>query len=132
MRNPYEPVDLPLLNALFARARETSPVQDPAQRWLLLEAAHVVGQTRLVPHARVHGLMLATAWQERSGSEWVGQAFRLALVPLGHLLGRLPLGNTGRSNVSAFEPMEVKPEIRALIDTLRPHDRAGTTTSARS
>ena len=132
MRTPTEPVDLPLLNALLAQARQVNPVLNPAQRWLLLEAAHVVGQTRLGPHARVHVLMLATAWQERAGSEWIGQAFRLALVPLGHLLGRLPLGNTGRSNVSAFAPMAVKPEIRALIDTMRQTDPLRSTTAVNS
>jgi hypothetical protein len=131
MRTPTEPVDLPLLNALLAQAGQVNPVQNPAQRWLLLEAAHVVGQTRLLPHARVHGLMLATAWQERAGAELIGQAFRLALVPLGHLLGRLPLGNTGRSNVSAFAPMAVKPEIRALIDTMRQTDPVRSTTTVK-
>ena len=43
MRIPAEPFDLPLLNALIAQAREENPAQNPAQRWLLLEAAHVVG-----------------------------------------------------------------------------------------
>ena len=131
MRIPAEPFDLPLLNALLAQAREEKPAQNPAQRWLLLEAAHVVGQTRLVPHARVHALMLATAWQERAWAELIGQAFRLALVPLGHLSGRLPLGNTGRSNVSAFAAMDVKPEIRALVDNMRRRDPLASTTTAR-
>ena len=36
---------------------------DPAQAWHLLEALHVLGQTRLVSHARTHGLMLALAWR---------------------------------------------------------------------
>jgi len=36
---------------------------------------------------------------------------RLALVPLGHVTGRLPLGNSGRSDVSAFVSMAVEPEI---------------------
>ena len=99
MRIPAEPFDLPLLNALLAQAREENPAQNPAQRWLLLEAAHVVGQTRL--------------------------------VPLGHLSGRLPLGNTGRSNVSAFAAMDVKPEIRALVDNMRRRDPLASTTTAR-
>lgn len=86
------------------------------RRWLLLEAAHVVGQTQLVPHGRVHALMLTTAYNGGDWSEAMGQAFRLALVPLGHLSGRLPLGNTGRSNVSAFKPMDITPEIHQVIE----------------
>jgi Protein of unknown function (DUF3703) len=86
-----------------------------AHAWHLLEALHVLGQTRLVPHARTHGLMLALALRTRNLTEVNGQFLRLLLVPLGHLLGRLPLGNTGRSNVGAFRPMPVAPELLATI-----------------
>lgn len=96
---------------------------DPAQAWHLLEALHVLGQTRLVPHARTHGLMLALAWRTRNLAEVNGQLLRLLLVPLGHLLGRLPLGNTGRSHVGAFRPMQVAPE---LLATIRAHQRPPT------
>jgi hypothetical protein len=96
---------------------------DPAQAWHLLEALHVLGQTRLVSHARTHGLMLALAWRTRNLTEVNGQLLRLLLVPLGHLLGRLPLGNTGRSHVGAFRPMQVAPE---LLATIRAHQRPPT------
>jgi hypothetical protein len=52
-----------------------------------------------------------------------GQLLRLLLVPLGHLSGRFPLGNTGRSHVSAFRPMSVAPEPLA---TIRAHQRTST------
>ena len=39
--------------------------------------------------------MLGLAWRTRDWSEVAGQVLRLALVPLGHLSGRLPLGNPG-------------------------------------
>ncbi len=93
---------------------------DLTQAWHLLEALHVLGQTRLIPHAQTHGLMLALAWRTRNLTEVKGQLVRLMLVPLGHLLGRLPLGNTGRSNVGAFRPMPVAPE---LLATIRAHQR---------
>lgn len=96
---------------------------DLAQAWHLLEALHVLGQTRLVPHARTHRLMLALAWRTRDLAEVNGQLLRLLLVPLGHLLGRLPLGNTGRSNVGALRPMPVAPE---LLATIREHQRPPT------
>ena len=47
------------------------------------------------------------------------QVLRLALVPFGHLSGRLPLGNPGRSTVSAFEPLPVRPELAGLIAQAR-------------
>ncbi|MFM2274384.1 MAG: hypothetical protein RL211_256 [Pseudomonadota bacterium] len=86
-----------------------------AQAWHLLEAMHVLGQTRLLPHTQTHWLMLGLSWRTRDFAEWVGQLFRLLLVPLGHLLGRLPLGNNGRASVSAFQPMAVPPALMATI-----------------
>jgi Protein of unknown function (DUF3703) len=38
------------------------------------------------------------------------------LVPLGHALHRLPQGNSGRANVSAFKPMKVTAKLQKLID----------------
>lgn len=93
----------------------TLPPQAHHDRWLLLEAAHVVGQTRFGPHLETHGLMLAQAWRHRDAGEMVGQAFRLLLVPLGHLTGRLPIGNPGRTNVSAFKPMPLRSDIAEVI-----------------
>jgi len=88
---------------------------DVGQAWHLLEAMHVLGQTRLIPHARSHWCMLGLAWRTRDLSELSGQLLRLLLVPFGHLFGRLPLGNTGRAHISAFQPMAVTPELWATI-----------------
>ena len=41
---------------------------------------------------------------------------RIALVPVGHLLGRLPVGNTGGANFSAFKPMDIPPDLERLIE----------------
>ena len=98
--------------------------RDVGQAWHLLEAMHVLGQTRLVPHARSHWYMLRLAWQTRNLSELSGQLLRLLLVPFGHLFGRLPLGNTGRAYISAFQPMAVAPELWTTIRQFQsPPDR---------
>lgn len=104
------------LARLIAQFRAT-PHHEPSRRWLLLEAAHVVGQMRFLPHLHVHALMLHFAWTTRDWREVAGQVVRLTLVPLGHALGRLPIGNPGRSNVSAFQPMPVRPDIAHAIAT---------------
>ena len=90
--------------------------QPPGQRWLWLEAAHIVGQTRLALHWQSHRHMLAYACELGDRREIAGQWLRLALVPLGHLLQRLPLGNTGRATVSALQPMQPPPAVQALVD----------------
>lgn len=52
--------------------------------------------------------------------EVAGQALRFSLAPLGSLSGRIPIGNTGRSNVSAFTPMEIPDDLREALDSLIP------------
>lgn len=92
------------------------PQAPAAQRWRRLEAAHVLGQTVFSLHWRSHCAMLHYALQLRDTREADGQIVRLALVPLGHLLGRLPQGNIGRSHAPALQPMVPAPEVTALIE----------------
>ncbi|WP_291021661.1 DUF3703 domain-containing protein [Hydrogenophaga sp.] len=114
---PGDPrLDRRTYTTLIAHAMESPSA---GQTWLWLEAAHVVGQRHLVPHLQTHWLMLRLALRTRDWPEAAGQAFRLALVPLGHLSGRLPLGNPGRSTASAFAPMPVRPELLELIRQAR-------------
>jgi len=97
---------------LVSRLEQTA---DPAQRWRLLMAAHVAGQYRLRLHWDSHVRMLGQAWRERDLREVSGQLLRLALVPLGHVLQRLPAGNVGRATVSAFAPMQPPPDVESLL-----------------
>lgn len=99
--------------------REASEADSTEQTWLSLEAAHVVGQIHFKLHWQTHAHMLVLAWRTRDWPEATGQLIRLALVPLGHLSGRLPLGNPGRATVSAFKAVAVRPELAALIDRAR-------------
>jgi hypothetical protein len=89
------------------------------EAWLHLEAAHIVGQVHFQPHLGTHLKMIGLSLRNRDWSEARGQFLRLALVPLGHLSGRLPLGNPGRSRVSAFKPMPVRAELAELIARAR-------------
>ncbi|TWO66681.1 DUF3703 domain-containing protein [Caenimonas sedimenti] len=84
-------------------------------RWTVLMAAHVVGQADLGLHVDSHLRMLRLAWDQGDPREAAGQLLRLALVPLGHALGRLPAGNIGRATVPALRPMVPPPAVQALI-----------------
>lgn len=72
---------------------------------------------------RVHWLMLFYAVRLRDAHEILGQIMRLALAPIGALAGRVPVGNTGRSNVSAFAPMPIPEDLRPLL--AKKHDNSG-------
>ena len=103
-------------DAAMVAARGSLARREPAPALLLLERAHVLGQRDFNRHWRVHVTMLRAACHLADGRELRGQLLRLSLVPLGHLFGRLPLGNTGRSNVSAFAPMDVPADLKRLLD----------------
>jgi hypothetical protein len=80
-----------------------------------LERAHIISQPFLTLHIANHMAMLKFAIDERDIREIIGQLIRLALAPIGALTGRIPIGNTGRSNVSAFEPMPVPEDLKAAM-----------------
>jgi hypothetical protein len=85
------------------------------EAWSALEKAHVLGQAKMIPHLRVHWLMLVLALRTYAPREALGQLLRLSLVIPGTFLKRLPAGNTGRAGVSALQPMEVEEELRRFL-----------------
>lgn len=97
------------------RRFEQSAQLDREARWRWLTAAHIVGQHHFGLHVESHIAMLGFAARNRDIPEVAGQMFRLALVPIGHITGRLPAGNIGRATVSAFTPMPLDALSRELI-----------------
>lgn len=117
MPNNREPQHLTYTRLMDGfRSSEGASVED---RWQWLMAAHIIGQMDFKLHVHSHSVMLRYAAETRDWSEAAGQLFRLALVPLGHALGRLPAGNIGRATVNAFRPMPLSPAIAKLIGQAR-------------
>jgi hypothetical protein len=85
-------------------------------QWTWLMAAHVVGQHDPGMHFDSHRRMLALARSTRDWREAMGQVVRLALLPLGHLLRRIPMGNIGRSTVPITQEMQPPDTVQVLID----------------
>jgi len=117
------PIESDTIDSAAARAtictallRTAAQQPDTESAWRYLQAAHIAGQEMFKPHLETHARMLALACRTRDWSEAAGQLLRLVLVPLGHLTGRLPLGNPGRATVTAFTPLPVPPALQALID----------------
>lgn len=96
-------------------AFEASAEQPPRERWLYLEAAHVIGQNRLALHWRAHRRMLAFAQQLKDEHEVQGQWRQLGYAVLGHVVRRIPQGNTGRAIVPAFRTMVPSAAVRERI-----------------
>jgi hypothetical protein len=95
----------------LSEARSAYFAGQTAQAFAWLERAHVLGQPELLRHWRVHLWMLRVALRRYDGREIAGQLLRIFLTPIGHLTGRLPRGNTGGSNVSAFAPMALPDDL---------------------
>jgi hypothetical protein len=100
----------------YRMVEEAARQGDIPLAWHHLGRAHILAQTRLGPHCVSHWRMLAFAVQLRDWPEAAGQLLRLLLAPVGNLTGRLPIGNTGRSTVSAFAAMDIPSDLRAIID----------------
>ena len=90
-----------------------------------LERAHVIGQAFVVPHARSHWLMLLFEIRRRQPIAAFGQVVRLVLGILGSAVGKVPVGNTGGSNVSMFKRMPIAPELQDIIDGGAQHANGG-------
>jgi hypothetical protein len=102
--------------AVYRTAKAASEI---ATAWVALERAHIVSQPYLGPHLAIHWTMLGFAIEQRDMREVAGQIARLALAPFGAVTGRIPIGNTGRSNVSAFQPMPVPEDLLSKINGAR-------------
>ena len=102
-----------LVNGYTAVASASGTLEE---RWVWLMAAHVVGQHQANLHFDSHRRMLGLAREARDWGEVAGQVLRIALLPLGHLLGRIPLGNIGRATVGVTKVMEPPEPVQRLID----------------
>ena len=113
----------PMPQPVRARLHEDLEVAGRAVRaqrvdeaWGLLEEAHILSQPWAGAHVRVHWRMLALAVRTRDGGEAIGQAIRLVVAGPGSLVGRYPVGNTGRAGVGLTDPMPMSPELARLLE----------------
>lgn len=83
--------------------------------WRHLERAHILAQPDFWLHLLSHIDMLTFALSRRDGREVVGQLLRIALVPIGSLTGRPPVGNSGRARISAFIPMPLPDDLQPFF-----------------
>lgn len=106
-----------LARAAFLRetraAASCEAAGDLSSAWRAHELGHIVAQPYLSLHLRSHAAMLGLAWRTRNTSEVLAQAVRLALVPVGHALGRTPPQNVGTGRFGVLEhgtwPSELDP-----------------------
>lgn len=89
---------------------------DTTAVWRHLERAHVLSQSSARLHTRVHWVMMVTALRHRDLRELFGQIVRIAVAALGSLIGRYPVGNTGRARVPIALPMPIEDDLAEIVN----------------
>ena len=97
--------------------RELSEARSAADPWPHLERAHILSQPWAWPHTKVHAVMLRQALRDRDGREAIGQVIRIVVAGPGSIVGRYPVGNTGRTTMALTEVAEVPADLDAILTT---------------
>jgi Protein of unknown function (DUF3703) len=119
VKQPLQQTDRALRDAWTGEMAAASAARakgDAAATWHHLERAHILSQPLPGAHVRTHGAMFTAALRRRDRREIVGQVFRLIVAGPGSMTRRYPVGNTGGTDVSAFEPMPIPEDLRAVLD----------------
>ncbi|MWV16346.1 DUF3703 domain-containing protein [Pseudomonas sp. L-22-4S-12] len=103
------------LAAAFAEARHALRAGEAQAALRSLERAHILGQRLPLAHAEAHWLMLRAGWQARDWREVLGQLPRIVAALLFSRIW-VPVGNSGRARVSAFQPMPLSAELKRLLE----------------
>jgi hypothetical protein len=81
-----------------------------------LGRAHILSQRFTWRHVHVHWLMLKLGASLGDWPEVFGQLSRIVAAALFSRIW-VPIGNTGRANVSAMKPMPIPDDLRNLLES---------------
>lgn len=87
------------------------------EAWRHLERAHILGQAFPYQHTQAHWLMLRFGFMIKDWKEIQGQILRLFVGGVKSFVGKVPVGNTGGSNVPPLLPMEIPEDLQHILNT---------------
>jgi len=85
------------------------------QAWHHLERAHVIGQAYPFSHTYVHWKMLLFGIKVKSIEEIIGQIPRLLVGGVKSFVGKIPVGNTGGSNIPPLQSLPLTEDIKSIF-----------------
>ena len=74
-----------------------------------------MGQPYPYEHTTVHWKILCFGVKIKNFREVMGQIPRLLIGGVKSFVGKIPVGNTGGSNVPPLQPMEIPEDLLAII-----------------
>ncbi|WP_405412196.1 DUF3703 domain-containing protein [Maribacter sp. Asnod1-A12] len=92
---------------------------DLTRAWHHLERSHVLGQSYPFQHTYSHWLMLKFGFRQKKFEEVLGQLMRLLVGGWKSFIDRVPIGNTGGSNVSPMKKMEIPRDLTLILNNYR-------------
>ncbi len=118
--NTFMPKELKLYYNKELSKIKTDLLDNNIERvWYHLERAHIIGQRYPIEHTCIHYKMLMFAIKTKNIREINGQIIRLVAGGLLSLINKIPIGNNGRSNVSATKPMPIPKDIQDIFTSLK-------------
>lgn len=84
--------------------------------WNHLERAHVIGQRYPFEHSIVHWKMLIFGIKIKSAKEVIGQIPRLLVGGVKSFVGKVPVGNTGGSNIPPLKHLPIEKDILGMFE----------------
>lgn len=112
-------------------ADATDTAADVEVAWRHLDRAHILAQPFPIAHTGSHWTMLRLAVRRRDRHEAVGQIVRLAVAGIASIVGRIPVGNTGRANVPLRATMPIPDDLSHLLKLTIPQPTPPTPARAR-
>lgn len=108
-----------MFEAELASASRAVEVRNDELAFHHLARAHILSQRSTLRHVRVHWRMLKLGRATSNWREVIGQSTRIIAAALFSRIW-VPIGNTGRANVSALKRMPIPDDLRAVLE----HDGA--------
>ncbi len=60
--------------------------------------------------------MLKIGSKRRSAGDMIGQVMRIALGALGSVIGIVPTGNAGGTDINMFKRLPIEPKLAKMLD----------------
>jgi hypothetical protein len=113
----------PYVEIEFEKANIQLRTGDPAQAFIHLENAHVLGQESTYLHVKSHIRMLKWSITQKDYGEFLAQIIRIVGAATKTIIGLVPIGNTGGANVSPFMPIPLSAENEKIIAIAKKESR---------